>query len=174
MTTSQTPSAPPASPVTARLDHLRRLADDDPAGACQWAWAWFHELGAKVATRRRAALTELNELFRQGTPPGDDLDGATEGILVTTTVSPAAERGTRAIAGAWMPWLGKRFERAQAVGYNRLETGARLPSKLLWPRYAMWGPTGPTPLRSPLARDAAKAAGLWELSEQLTDTKFPL
>ena len=42
------------------------------------------------------------------------------------------------------------------------------------PRFAMWGPTGPTPLRSPLARDAKKAAALWELSEQLTDTKFPL
>jgi len=41
------------------------------------------------------------------------------------------------------------------------------------PRFAMWGPTGPTPLRSPLARDAKKATALWELSEQLTDTKFP-
>jgi hypothetical protein len=38
----------------------------------------------------------------------------------------------------------------------------------------MWGPTGPTPFRSPLARDREKAAGLWELSEQLTDTKFAL
>ena len=42
------------------------------------------------------------------------------------------------------------------------------------PRYAMRGPTGPTPMRSPLARDATKAAGLWELSEQLTGTKFSL
>jgi NAD(P)-dependent dehydrogenase (short-subunit alcohol dehydrogenase family) len=42
------------------------------------------------------------------------------------------------------------------------------------PRFAMWGPTGPTPFRSPLARDANKATALWELSEQLTDTKFPL
>jgi NAD(P)-dependent dehydrogenase (short-subunit alcohol dehydrogenase family) len=42
------------------------------------------------------------------------------------------------------------------------------------PRLAMWGPTGPTPLRSPLARDGKKATALWELSEQLTDTKFPL
>jgi NAD(P)-dependent dehydrogenase (short-subunit alcohol dehydrogenase family) len=42
------------------------------------------------------------------------------------------------------------------------------------PRFAMWGPSGPTGLRSPLARSAEKAAGLWELSEQLTGTKFPL
>jgi NAD(P)-dependent dehydrogenase (short-subunit alcohol dehydrogenase family) len=42
------------------------------------------------------------------------------------------------------------------------------------PRFAMRGPTGPTPLRSPLARDAKTATALWQLSEQLTDTKFAL
>jgi NAD(P)-dependent dehydrogenase (short-subunit alcohol dehydrogenase family) len=41
------------------------------------------------------------------------------------------------------------------------------------PRFSMWGATGFN-RRSPLARDAKKAKGLWELSEQLTDTKFPL
>jgi NAD(P)-dependent dehydrogenase (short-subunit alcohol dehydrogenase family) len=42
------------------------------------------------------------------------------------------------------------------------------------PRFAMKGPTGPTPFRSPLARNAKTAAALWELSEQLTDTTFGL
>jgi NAD(P)-dependent dehydrogenase (short-subunit alcohol dehydrogenase family) len=42
------------------------------------------------------------------------------------------------------------------------------------PRFAFYGPTGPTPLRSPLARNAKTATALWELSEQLTDTKFAL
>ena len=41
------------------------------------------------------------------------------------------------------------------------------------PRLAMHGPSGPT-FRSPLARDAKKAAALWDLSEQLKDTKFAL
>jgi len=41
------------------------------------------------------------------------------------------------------------------------------------PRFGMRGSTGRSP-RSPLARDEEKAAGLWELSEQLTDTKFAL
>ena len=138
MTISKTPSAAATSAVDSRLDHLRRLAEEDPAAAREWAWAWFHELGARVASQRGAALSELNELFRRGTPPGDDLDGATEGILVTTTVSPAAERGSRAFAGAWMPWLGKRFSRAESSGHNRLLPAVRLPSKLLWPRYEMW------------------------------------
>ena len=47
-------------------------------------------------------------------------------------------------------------------------------NSFIGPRFTMWGPTGPTPFRSPLARDAEKAAALWELSEQLTDTKFGL
>ena len=42
------------------------------------------------------------------------------------------------------------------------------------PRFGMTGPTGPTPFRSPLARNGRTATALWELSEQLTDTKFPL
>jgi NAD(P)-dependent dehydrogenase (short-subunit alcohol dehydrogenase family) len=41
------------------------------------------------------------------------------------------------------------------------------------PRFSMRGPTG-RHWRSPLARDTKKAKALWELSEQLTDTKFPL
>ena len=41
------------------------------------------------------------------------------------------------------------------------------------PRYVMRGPTG-NATRSPLARDAKKAAALWDLSEQLTGTKFAL
>ena len=47
-------------------------------------------------------------------------------------------------------------------------------NSFIGPRYSMRGPTGPSPLRSPLARDARKAAALWDLSEQLTATKFPL
>ena len=41
------------------------------------------------------------------------------------------------------------------------------------PKFAMRGPTGLT-ARSPLASNAKTAAALWELSEQLTGTEFPL
>ena len=41
------------------------------------------------------------------------------------------------------------------------------------PRFGVAGPTGPT-ARSPLASNATTAAALWELSEQLTGTEFPL
>ena len=77
----------------------------------------------------------------------------------------------------------KVFQAGNALVATTADFGARqtlyaasqeLPgNSYVGPRFAMWGPTGPTPLRSPLARDAKKAAALWELSEQLTDTKFP-
>ena len=41
------------------------------------------------------------------------------------------------------------------------------------PRFGIWGRTQPVG-RSWLAKRAATAAALWELSEQLTSTKFPL
>lgn len=41
------------------------------------------------------------------------------------------------------------------------------------PRFAMRGPTGAAQ-RSPLARNRAKAAALWTLSEQLTGVEFPI
>jgi NAD(P)-dependent dehydrogenase (short-subunit alcohol dehydrogenase family) len=44
---------------------------------------------------------------------------------------------------------------------------------LIGPRFGMWGPTGRVD-RSPRAKRASTATALWELSEQLTDTKFPL
>ena len=70
---------------------------------------------------------------------------------------------------------------------NRLATGADFGARqtlyaasrdlpgdtFIGPRFGMRGSTGRSP-RSPLARDEEKAAGLWELSEQLTDTKFAL
>jgi NAD(P)-dependent dehydrogenase (short-subunit alcohol dehydrogenase family) len=46
-------------------------------------------------------------------------------------------------------------------------------NSFIGPRFAMRGPTGQS-ARSPLARDGKKAIALWELSEQLTDTKFAL
>lgn len=41
------------------------------------------------------------------------------------------------------------------------------------PRFAMRGPTGLSP-RSPLARSVSTQKALWQLSEQLTDTAYPL
>ena len=46
-------------------------------------------------------------------------------------------------------------------------------NSFIGPRFAMRGSTGQSP-RSPLASSASTARALWELSEQLTDVRYPL
>ncbi|WP_313677060.1 oxidoreductase [Mycolicibacterium sp.] len=47
------------------------------------------------------------------------------------------------------------------------------PDSFIGPKFGARGPIGPVG-RSPLARDATTARQLWDLSEQLTGTQFPL
>jgi NAD(P)-dependent dehydrogenase (short-subunit alcohol dehydrogenase family) len=82
---------------------------------------------------------------------------------------------------------GRRWADAVMAIGNRLATnadfGARqtlyavsqdLPGdSFVGPKFAMAGPTGLS-ARSPLARSTKTAAALWQLSEQLTDTRFGL
>jgi NAD(P)-dependent dehydrogenase (short-subunit alcohol dehydrogenase family) len=80
--------------------------------------------------------------------------------------------------------FGKVFQAGNSLIATSADFGARqtlyaasqdLPGDtFVGPRFAMWGPTGPTGIRTPAARDAKKATAFWELSEQLTDTKFSL
>jgi hypothetical protein len=124
-------AAPPRvalTPIAQRLSRLRELAATEPARAQEETWSWIKELGQ---THDEEAL---NELFELGIP-SRGLDGQTEGILVTFTMHPIPDRVIRAITGAWMPWLGKRFNADEGSGDNVLASSARWPAKLLWPLY---------------------------------------
>jgi hypothetical protein len=123
------------NPVAARVAKLRTKAKTDPAGARDEAWAWIEELGAKARENRAEAHEELQQLFLAG-QPADDISGQTEGILVTWTMQPLADKVIGTITGAWMPWLGKAFQPDEEKGINTLTDSARLPAKLLWPLYS--------------------------------------
>jgi hypothetical protein len=107
-----------------------------PASAALEMWSRFLEAGRRIQTDRDAALAELAELFRSGTPPRN-LDGPMEGALVGFTFHPAFDRFAAALTSRWLPWAGKRFDAAGARGDNLLQRSARWPSKLLWPRYGL-------------------------------------
>jgi hypothetical protein len=124
------------TPVEQRVARLRELAQDDPAAAQALTWAWFVEAGRRIQRDRDAALTELGELFRAGTP-SQGLDGPTEGTLVGFTLHSTFDRTMAAITTAWLPWAGKRFDSTAARGDNLLLRSARWPAKLLWPLYGM-------------------------------------
>jgi hypothetical protein len=116
------------SGVAQRVAELRKAAQDSPATAADAAWALFKELGGEARSDREAAAAKLDELFRLGTPP-TGIDGQTEGILVTPLIQPAVDRALNLLTGAWMPWLGKRFDRDAAMGDNTLTGSTRLVAK---------------------------------------------
>jgi hypothetical protein len=126
----------PQTATERRVAELRELATTDPGAARDRAWSWFEELKERSGSDAAAAAAELNELFRYGTP-ARGLDGPTDGILVMTTTNPLLDPAVRALTGWWMPWQGKRFDRAAATGDNRMTKSSSLPAKLLWPLHAM-------------------------------------
>lgn len=137
---AQTDGPPDAESVTtaaASPGSVRsRVAELRARGAQDEAWEWIAGLRGRAVSDRKGAEAELNELFRSGAAP-TDLDGPTDGILVTTTTNAVLDPAVRAITSLWMPWQGKRFDSEAGTGDNRMASSAALPSKLLWPFYKM-------------------------------------
>ena len=122
------------SEVAQRVAELRKVAQSSSLTAGDAAWAWFKELGGEARRDRDGAAEKLNELFRLGVPP-NGIEGQTEGIIVTPLIQPVVDRGLNLLTGAWMPWLGKRFDSAAGLGDNTLTSSTRWVGKLLWPLY---------------------------------------
>jgi hypothetical protein len=125
---------PPPDPAAKRVAALRRKAKTDPTGARDEAWAWIEELSERAHEDRKGAIDELGRLFLCGKPA--KVTGQTEGILVTWTMHPLADRVIGAITDSWMPWVGKEFDPAHSRGINTLTDSARWPAKLVWPLYS--------------------------------------
>ena len=122
------------SEIASRVAELREGALSQPLDARDAAWRWFEQLGDEVGRDRDAGAAALAELFALGVPPAG-IDGRTEGILVAPTITPPVDRLMRGLSGAWMPWLGKRFDAEANLGDNLLRQSARWPAKLFWPLY---------------------------------------
>jgi hypothetical protein len=139
------PQAKPAtgseSAISRRVTELRERAAGDAEGARDAAWKWFEDLGRETARDREGGKRKLYELFGLGVP-AEGIDGQTEGILVAPLIDSRVDRGLRMLTGAWMPWLGKRFDAGAGTGDNVLRNSARVASKLLWPLYST-GEAGP-------------------------------
>jgi hypothetical protein len=84
---------------------------------------------------RTWAIEELNELFAAGRAPDPGPDGLLRGRPVSSIIAPGFDALGRRLAGLYMPWLGKRFDRASNEGVNVLTKSALKPMKLLWPSY---------------------------------------
>jgi hypothetical protein len=134
-TTTEVQAVLPSGPVAERVAKLRELAVEDPKAAREQAWSWISGLSERAHTDRSGALDELQALFVCG-HPAQGISGQTEGILVTWTMHPLADKLVGSITNAWMPWLGKKFDPETHTGINTLTNSARWPAKILWPFYA--------------------------------------
>ena len=122
------------SEISARVAELREQAASEPIAARDAAWHWFEQLGQEAGRDRDQTASALGELFALGAPPAG-IDGRTEGILVAPLIREPVDRLLRGMTGAWMPWLGKRFDAGGNQGDNVLRQSARWPAKLFWPLY---------------------------------------
>ncbi|MGI8729920.1 MAG: GMC family oxidoreductase N-terminal domain-containing protein [Solirubrobacteraceae bacterium] len=113
-------------PVGERIMALRTLAAADRARAQDDLWSWIQDLGD-----RRDAET-LAALFALGTRP-QELDGAADGILLTTLINPLVDAPLRLLSKLWSPWRGKAFDAAAGTENNRLAAHTRLAAMVLSP-----------------------------------------
>jgi hypothetical protein len=125
-----------ADVVADRVAELRELAQSDATGARDQAWRWFRQAGQGLRTDRRAAMSELADMFAAGRPPVS-IDGETEGALIGWASAPVPDYLLTALTDRWLPWAGKRFKAEQNTGDNVLPPNAKMASKILWPRYPM-------------------------------------
>ncbi len=97
-------------------------------------WELIREKGKLLTKNRERAMSELGDLFANGSAP-KHLDSVTEGMLVGWTVNPLADKVLSRATGIWLPWVGKRFNRESNTGDNLMTREARFGAKALWPFY---------------------------------------
>ena len=86
---------------------------------------------------RRRALSELDAMFRSGSPPDPVPDGFLPGRLLGTQTWGPWDGVVQRLSRSWMPWQGKSFDAASSTGLNRFTSGTveRVLMRVLWPGY---------------------------------------
>jgi hypothetical protein len=131
------PLEPRSQEVEAYVAALQGLSKANAELARREAWRQIRLAGARAGRQPEEAHDSLNRMFRLGVPPDPQLEGRTTGIMVTPTVGRPLDLGLRALASAWLPWTGKRFDAGAATGDNLLASNARAPARVMWPSYRL-------------------------------------
>lgn len=84
---------------------------------------------------RNEVISSLEEMFRSGTTPDPPPQGFHPGRALTSTLTGLVDGLGRRLGDVYMPWLGKSFDAERREGINVLLPSARIPMKVLWPRY---------------------------------------
>lgn len=89
---------------------------------------------ATLGQDRRAAMAQLNQVFRSGAAPRA-LHGRTAGQLVALEIAPGLTQAATALASAWMPWQGKTFDTRRDYGDNIFDRSSYGLARVFWPFY---------------------------------------
>lgn len=129
------PLTPEPEAVERYVLALQGLGKSNADLARRAAWNQIRLAGARARSRPREVAGTLARLFALGVVPDPPLDGPCSGIPVAPALGRAADVAFGVVGSAWMPWLGKRFDREAERGENMLDASAGLPMRVLWPGY---------------------------------------
>lgn len=111
--------------------HQADTTDSDIATALTYVRA----VQTVLQTDRRRALASLKDLFRDGDPPEQALDGRYAGQLVAFDIAPGVTKLVDAIAARWRFWLGKTFDAPQRTGDDIYLRTLLRRARIFWPGY---------------------------------------
>ncbi len=106
---------------------------------------------------RDMATAMLNDLFRRGRTPDPAPDGRYRGEILLVDIAPGLTGIVDSLVGRADPWLGKRFDAAQARGENIIRPAAEPGARLLWPFYRGYERQQTTTLAFPFRTGVAPA-----------------
>jgi len=132
------PFEPRPEEVERYVREVQGLGTDDRELGRRAAWGQIRLAGMRARGRPDEAFETLNLIFRLGSPPTAPLTGLYDGIMVTPSLWRPADLALTALAAAWMPWVGKRFDAEAQSGDNLLTASARPVARVLWPSYRPW------------------------------------
>lgn len=131
----------PLDPTPEQVEeYVKALQELGPSGAelaQREAWSQIRLAGARASDHPTEVHETLNRIFRNGKPPDPKPDGPYDGILVAPTTARMTDGLLRGLSSAWMPWLGKRFDRVSETGDNLLARSAKAPGRVLFRGYQL-------------------------------------
>jgi hypothetical protein len=99
------------------------------------ALTYVRAVQLRLKTDRRRAFASLQDLFRDGEPPEQPLDGRYAGQLLAFDIAPGLTKLADSIAAQWRFWMGKTFDAPQRTGDDIYLRTLLHRTRVFWPTY---------------------------------------
>ena len=99
------------------------------------ALTYVRAIQSVLKTDRRRAFASLRDLFRDGDPPEQMLNGRYAGQLLAFDIAPGLTNLADGMAARWRFWLGKTFDAPQHGGDDIYLRSLLHRTQIFWPSY---------------------------------------